>query len=81
MKMVFYSDSQKELPGTSRDSQNCARGLYRDLRGRSMGMGQTRQTEVKNGKEEQIDEKHLGEKFDRALWRSTGMERDNSERT
>lgn len=46
-----------------------------------MGMGQRRQTEVKNGKEEQIDEKHLGEKFDRALWRSTGMERDDSERT
>ena len=31
-----FSDSQKELPGTSRDSQNCTGGLYRDLRGRSM---------------------------------------------
>ena len=45
------------------------------------GTGQTRQTEVKNGEEEQMDEKHLGEKFDRALWRSPGMERDDLEKT
>lgn len=35
-------------------------------------MDQTRQTVVKNRKEEQIGEKHLGEKFDKALWRNTG---------
>lgn len=34
-------------------------------------MGQTRQIEVKNGKGE-TDEKHLGETFDRALWRNVG---------
>lgn len=44
-------------------------------------MDQRRQTVVKNRKEEQIGEKHLGEKFDKALWRNTGMERDDSERT
>lgn len=42
-------------------------------------MCQTRQMEVKNGRRE-TDEKHLGEKFDRAFWRNMGMEKDDSKR-